>query len=482
MKIIHLLKSLQSEEYKDFEKFLQSPFFKFSEQYLKFFRHLCKQHPTFYFEKNELEIAYRRCFGPESLTDSRLNNLLSGMGKQIEQYLAVRMILAPDSKEGTNALYEQLLVKSLGLRNAGSYFRTEAKQLADEINARPLRDSEDYLALSQLHHQVYFNPDTPKFQEYPPYLQLATEQLDWYYYLAKLRYAAEMNARERILNVQYDMPLLEEILEKTASPAFIDTHPLLAIYHQLVSLYQAEIQEPDFRAMKAVFLDKFTVLPKVDQVLLLRYLINIGIGLIVRDIDVDEDMLALYKLGIDTDILLDGNRITHIGFSNIAALASFQKDFDWLQTFISRFSPFLEEPMRQPSVDLAHSYLYYNQGLLEKAHASLTPEIYSIQSMDLMGKILLVKIVFDRYILFGKDYEFLKIQLTGFEKFIQTKPLTKEKKYAYLNFTRFIRKMVVIKSDMVVISESKRESLRKKLKQPQPCMGKKWLMQRIEML
>ena len=67
MKLSSLLQALHPDEYKDFEKFLQSPFFKASEQYLKYFKCLCKYYPGFELEKADLQAAYKRCFGPDSL-------------------------------------------------------------------------------------------------------------------------------------------------------------------------------------------------------------------------------------------------------------------------------------------------------------------------------------------------------------------------------------------------------------------------------
>ena len=261
MKLPTLLKSLQQAEHKEFEKFLQSPFFKASEQYLKFFRYLCKHHPGLEVERTDLEAAYRHCFGKESLTESRLYNLLSGLGRQVEQYLAVKMVLAPDGNDESQ-LQKELLVKSLGQRNMGAYFRAEAQRLIDEVDALPAKALEDYHSLEQLHHLVYFNPDTPKYKEHPPSLPLAMEQLDLYYCIAKLRYAAEMKMRERLFQARYELPLLEAVLEKTAAPELMESHPLAAIYNRLVHLYTGGVGEHDFRALKLLFTKKFHLLPK----------------------------------------------------------------------------------------------------------------------------------------------------------------------------------------------------------------------------
>ncbi|MBC7777113.1 MAG: hypothetical protein H7246_16895 [Phycisphaerae bacterium] len=481
MKLPILLKSLQAEEHKEFEKFLQSPFFKSSEQYLKFFRCLCKYYPSFELEKADLQAAYRRCFGQSSLNDTKLYNLMSGLGKQLEQYLVVRMVLAPDGQDQP-PLYDYLLVRSLGQRNMGAYFRTKAQQLIDETAARPVKEVDNYLILNQLHQEVYYNPDTPKFSEHPANLQLAVENLDLYYCLSKLRYVAEMKAREGILDIQYEMPLLEAVLELTAAPELQDKHPLLASYHHLVRFYLQGYSEQGFRELMTLFRDKFSFLPRYDQSMLLKHLMNCGISLMSRDCAVESELFSLYKLGMEANLLMGQNRLTHLTFINIVNLASLCKEFDWATAFIAKFSPFLEDSKRQASIDLAMAGIYYYQGMLDKAQTCLTPGIFPLPSFDLLGRSLLLKIVSDRYLLYDKDYEFLISYLHAFERYVQTKQLTTEKKDGFLNCIKFVRKMAATKFEMVDIPESKKESLRKKLKQLQPVVSKKWLEEKIEAL
>ncbi|MDP1818019.1 MAG: hypothetical protein Q8K92_26440 [Leadbetterella sp.] len=480
MKLLTLLKSLQPDEHKEFEKFLQSPFFKASDQYLKFFQYLSKRYPGFELDKEALQLAYRRCFGPDSLTDSKLYNLLSGLSKQVEKFIVASMVF--HSGNQGPSLYDQLLAKSLGMRNMGAYFRAESQRLIEETVDRPVKEIEHYLALHQLHEQVYYNPDTPKFSEHPPHLQQAVDLIDLYYCITKLRLSTEMKARERILKVRYEMPMLDAVLARTAAPELLDAHPLLAVYHSLAMLYLNGVEEQGFRDLMQIFNSKIPYLPKTDRTFLLRHLINCGISLNTRDVAVEPELLSLYKLAIDSEILLEGNRITDSSFINIVNLASICKEFDWAKAFIDQFSPCLEENKRQPSIDLAMAGLYYSEGKLDEAQQCLGSAIFQIPSFELLARALLLKIVFDRYLNFGKDYEFLIAQLKAFERYIQIKQITIEKKDACLNWTRFLRKLALVKFEMVVVPMPQKELLRKKLRQAQPIISKKWLELKIDML
>lgn len=427
-----------------------------------------------------MQAAYRRCFGPDSLTDSKLYNLLSGMSKQVEKFLVASMVFHSDNQGPS--MYDQLLVKSLGMRNMGAYFRAESQHLMEETVDCPVKEIEHYHALYQLHEQVYYNPDTPKFSEHPPHLQLAADLLDLYYCITKLRLSTEMKARERILQVRYEMPMLDAILSRTAVPELLDAHPLLAVYHPLAMLYLNGVEEQGFRDLMQIFNSRILYLPKTDRTFLLRHLINCGISLNARDVAVEAELLSLYKLAIDSDILLEGNRITDSSFINIVNLAGNCKEFDWAQAFIVQFSPCLEESKRQPSIDLAMAGLHYKAGKLDDAQQCLGSAIFQIPSFELLARALLLKIVFDRYLNFGKDYEFLIAQLKAFERYIQVKQFTTEKRDAYLNWTRFLRKLALVKFEMVVVPMLQKELLHKRLQQTQPIVSKKWLEDKIDML
>ncbi len=374
------------------------------------------------------------------------------------------------------------LVKSLGKRNMGAYFRGEAQRLIGEIEQLPVKSNHDYLSLKQLYEQVYYNADTPKYNISAQVLQSAIENLEMYYCIEKLRYAAESKSRERIFETRFDMPMLEAVIEKTAAPELEAMHPLAFIYNKLICLYIRGIKEEDFREMKLLFIKLFPLLPQEDQQLIIQQLINIGIWLTTKGYEVQPELFSLYKLCIKNKLLLSGNRITSSSFINIVNIAVFVKEFEWAKMFIADFSEYLEIGSQQTVISLISADLFYAQGLLDNAQTSLIPETFMNSEFDIRARWLLLNIIFDRYLLEGKDYEFLCSILNAFEKFATLKKLAKERKNALLNSIRFVRKMVVLKFEMINVPEEKKGQLRKKLVEFQFVVSKKWLSEKIEAL
>jgi len=481
MKLTSLLKALKADEHKEFEKFLQSPFFRANEQYLAYFRCLCKRHPDFEVGRTELEASYRACFEKQVLTESKLYNLMSGLSGHLEMYLSVKQVLTQNGN-GNNALQKELFAKSLGERNMGAFFRMEAERQIQEKESLLTKTLQDYHTLEQLHQLVYFNPDTPKYSPNSDSLPQALHYLDLHYCIAKLRYVAEMKMRERLFQVRYDLPMLQAVLAMTSAPELMQSHPLAGIYNRLVNLQMQDFDEAGFRNLSAFFIENRHLLPRDDQQFVLRHLINYGIALASDLIEVQREMLQLYKLAIEADMLLVSNRITIGAFVNIVALATKCKEFDWAWDFIHQFSPYLEENRRKAAVDLASANIHYSLGNLDEAQSNLTVDVFMVAGFDIVARGLLLKIAFDRYVLFGKDYDFLLSHIKAFEKYVNAKQLTQEKKNAQLNCLKFVRKMVVTKFMNIKVTKVEKESLRTKLAVTQPIALKDWLSERIEQL
>ncbi len=479
MKLLTLLKSLQPDEHKELEKFLDSPFHRTSEQHLVYFKYFRKHHKDFDLDKAALETAYRRCFGKDSYTDHKLYNLMSGLAKQVEQFMAVKILM---NSNGSH-LQQALLVRALGERNMGTYFQAEAEQLIEEIQAKPVKAAEDYLLLEQLYHQVYFNPDTTKHLPKPSSLQLAADCLDTYYTISKLRYASEMKARERILKDRYQTPLLPAVLSSLTEMETGDRPPLLTAYLGLLEAYTIGVDENNFKRAKEMFVQDFERLPESDKRLLLTQLINCGMTLRSSEIEVNQELYTLYKLAIRSNMLLENNRITHVTFANVVAIAALCKEPDWAASFVVEYAPHLEPNKKEGAVALSWAFIHYHKGELDAAQKQLIAPIFKLKHFDIPARVLLAKIAFDQYLVDSSNYEFLFHNLDSFEKYVACKEsLSADRVAAVLGFVRFVRKMMRVSTDEVPVSGKSKELLEAKLNKEEYMISRKWLEERVHKL
>ncbi|MCC6725461.1 MAG: hypothetical protein IT258_13215 [Saprospiraceae bacterium] len=306
------------------------------------------------------------------------------------------------------------------------------------------------------------------------------EHLDLFYATSKLRYAAEMLARERLFSEKHEIPMLDALLHFTDEPSLVEKHPLPALYHKLVRLYLVGVNEDGFRALQALFMQLHGVLPQNDQAIILAHLINCGIALGRTDVEVNAELLSLYKLAIETESVLDNGRITYTAYSNIVLLAVACGELGWAAGFMARFSAFLADSVREPTEQFCRAHIHHASGELNKAQDCLGQAVFTTPAFDVIARSLLMKILFERYAVEGKDYEFLLGHLNAFEKYIEAKQLSEERRRAYLNAIRFVRKMVGIKSKHVNVTAKEREQLQGRLTETSPITMRDWLRQQID--
>ncbi|MBK8567191.1 MAG: hypothetical protein IPN76_28670 [Saprospiraceae bacterium] len=484
MKLLTLLKALRKEEYRDFEKFLQSPFFKASDQYLTFFRYLNKQFPTFELEREGLEFAFRSCFGAKSFTETKLYNLMSGMSKQVEQYLAIQLVLNQDERNGLS-LQRYLLVKALGERNMSSYYRAAAEELVALTESLQAKSSDNYLAIYLLNRDYYFNPDTPKHLDQQPALQSATDSLIIHFCISFLRLVAEMHVRGRSIKGLPDLSrlVLDAVLAYTDHVSIRDKSPLAAIYNSLVKMYHNGVSEHGFRDIKELLVENFDQLPKQEQRLLMSHVINSGISMYASEANVNQELLSLYKLAITYNALLEGNRITHIAFFNIAATAAYCSEFDWALEFVAEYRKFLEFDKELSAVSLSKALVCYENGNLENARSFFDNVVFRTSGFEMIGRLLHLKITFDNYLKDADEFQFLSHTLSTFERYVKEKQsLTFDKKETILNFIRFVNHLTKERTSNPNLPMKAKTRLRKKLDGIPYIVSRDWLHKRIDSL
>ncbi|MBL7807833.1 MAG: hypothetical protein JNN28_08475 [Saprospiraceae bacterium] len=478
MKLLQLLRVLDADDHKNLERFLESPYFKVSDRFLQFYLRLKKKHPDFDPDKPALKSVYEHCFGKNTYADAKLYNLMSDLARQLERFLAVEEALGPENKPATH-LEKHLLISALGKRNTGAYFREEAEGFTQKLDNLAAKGPEEWYFLYKAYEQIYFNPDTPKSKANVPFLHNALDGLVMNALTTYLRYAAEWESRNLTISQKGPPPYLNIVLELTSEPEIMNQSPLLEVYRGIVLTLQGDFDEEAFSYLVTLFTAHQEVLPQEDRKTILRQLINFGIRLWDEGTPMMTVLLDLYKSAISLNILLDNGRMPHISFYNVVSLGAKEKEFDFVEQFIELNSPLLEETLREPVVRLARAILFYNMENLDAAHEQLNPDVYRIQGAELAVKILLIKITFDRFLLFDKDESFLSSLLDALEQYVKSKDLPDHKKLAMLHFTKMIRAMVKSKKIANRDADSEREKLKLKLRSLKPVHNKNWLEERI---
>lgn len=194
MKIINIIYNFNKNQRTDFVLFMQSPFFKISEEVQNLYQIIASflDQPPNSFHKDEIYQAFISEIHP--LTQPQFNKLVWKFHKVIEQFLS--------HYEFDKNTWQQkrTLLKSYETISETNIYQEFHKTSIKYLKQSPLRDADYYLNTFLLQNDLYFHPITEKNEsEAGILLKEAHQHLDRFYILANLRLSVEFLSRQKIL-------------------------------------------------------------------------------------------------------------------------------------------------------------------------------------------------------------------------------------------------------------------------------------------
>ena len=136
------MRSLTREEFLRFGKFLRSPFFNYTTSLVHFYKALKRHHPNFNSPRLKIEKLWARAFPEKKFDAQKFRQLCSDLTRLVEKYL-VQLEM-----ERSVVKSNQMLLQSLGRRNAYSLFEKEAKKQIGNLEKIPDQDAACFLDLA----------------------------------------------------------------------------------------------------------------------------------------------------------------------------------------------------------------------------------------------------------------------------------------------------------------------------------------------
>lgn len=326
-KLIILLKALNAEEFRQFYRYLKSPFFTKSKELLQFYDYIRKYYPDFEAEKLDRKIIFASLYPNESFNSPRLRNLALKVTKILEDYLIYLEFKQNDFQK------KQLLTHIYGKRNINVIFKQKTTELLADLEKQQFRDTHYFYDSYLLQQDYYFHVNTPKQGDMVEMLKVALKNLDHFYQVERLRLGVDLKNRERIFSECHDF-------DSTATS--LNGIEDILIYQLLKKLLcLCETQESAiFYEIKQLFQANFQQISEKDGLIILPSLLNYAIRQFAsREIEFSKEAFDLYQLGIHSKLLVSNNVISGTTFLNIVVIGAKLKQFDYIQSFIETYEP-----------------------------------------------------------------------------------------------------------------------------------------------
>ena len=355
-KLIQFLRSLKPGEFQSFKLFVHSPFFNTDEAVLRLFDLLSKQYPAFEENKVNKEVLFAQVFPSLQYDDLSMRQLMHKLTKLIERFLVVQVSL--NDKDHRTAL----LAENLSNRKLYPYFKQLLQQEINKLRFIPYKNLATIHKLLSYSHKYFFHPETPKFDKSRDSIVDCMEYLDQYFSLAKLQYASELITRAAVLNEDYEIWLLDEVVEALDKVPIEKENNLVQLYQKLLLLYRDRSNQVLFKDLKGQFLKAIHLIPLQDRIELYQQLSNYTIDKINEgEMEFRYDFFDLTKKADEQKIILDKNRITDATYTNISFIATSLKEFKWASDFITRYEKKLMPKVRKSATKLAWAYYHHHQ-------------------------------------------------------------------------------------------------------------------------
>lgn len=469
-KIAVLLKNLEAGEFRLLAKYLKSPFFNYSTAIIGLYDYLRKFYPEFEGEALHRKKVFRKLFPGEEYNDKKMRNLLHEFYNHLEQFLIQLHIRSEDFTA------KKLLVEALAKRGSYDTFIDKHRDLREEVSRRPYRNLETFAELLSLEEQYYFHPATNKLDQGEKSLTAILENLDNYFIASKLRLANEVATRRRVVKQEIEMRFTEEVLQELKGRKDV---PVLLQLQALNYQLNRSSEEPLYRELKEIFLEKYEHLSFADQQSLLFQLLNYAVR---RGNQGELSFLAeafdFYWFGLEKKLLFEYGKLTDSTYTNIAFLGVKLGKLDKVEAFIAEHTQYLDETVREDARMLALANLLYHRKDYEELDRTIGNTRFVNAYYQLRVRVILLRALYESFLADDSLYDLVQSKLEAFEKFLRRNDrISSMQARNHLDFVRFLKQVMKLKQ--VMTNKAEKEALREKIKSYSNLPGKNWLLDQV---
>ncbi len=458
-KLAELLRSFDAPDWRIFREMIASPYFNRNESVIRLCDWLYGQAPDF---KQSSRIAAHEYLFPGSPPDeARLNHTMSFLLKLAEDFLGLQWYWKEKYAHPNNVLF------ALGKRQLEKHYQFNLEKAYKTFDKENKPDASFYYALYAVenHEAAHFVRIAPR--QFNESVQKATDSLDAFYLLEKLRRTCYMYTSQAILATPYNLHLVEEVCRFVGANLSSIPSPAIEAYYRIFQLLTKDNPDEDFQQLKSLLEERGAEFGQEDLRDVYQYAINYcNIQIMkVREWYVAE-AFDLYTTGVESGVLLENGVLSPWHFKNIVNLALKLKKYTWTEQFISDATPLLATDFQTDARHYNFALLFYTTGRLNEALIHLNKVEFTDLHYSLGAKSMLCKIYFE-----NEDFDALDSLIHAFNTYLRRNKLISENvRKAYLNFTQLLKKIIRARSAQFSI-------ILEEVEKTQVLSGKEWLVE-----
>jgi hypothetical protein len=475
-KLASLLSKLSQKEFKDFGKFLKSPYFNSNSNIIKLYDIIAKYFPELEHEKLSKENLYSFVYPKEKYNDSTTRGLLSSMLKLAEEFLA------HESLRNDTFRFNEFMLNELSCRGIHDLFNTNIKSLRTEIETKK-SEEEDYYFL-RYRMETMVNSQLSK--TYVPLTQKDipgdinandTDNILIYFFIAILKRYNYLLTKTGSFNVSINLNFLDEIIQYLSKQDLQKT-PLLNYHYNRAMMYLSSWDKKYFFALKKILHENYNEFIHEDRYNILGTLQNFLVQKIRAGADeLVEEQYELYKFAMEKDILtFDSVEYLHpVLFSNVVSSAINLKKPEEAKEFIHKYTERLDPERKETAVNFNLAKVYFAEKKFDEAIESLS----NVQQEDVFYKFWIKSLCSQIY--YEKNYtEELILLLDTYKSFLNNNIIINQSlKETHTTYIGFLSRLIKLKD---IPDKHELGFLKHEIQNAKTIINKDWLIEKINAL
>lgn len=462
-KLTSLLRTFSAAEMDRFVKFAHADYHNTNAEILQLLLYLQEQYPDFEASRMEKEVLFNAVFKEAKYDKKQLSYQMNYLLNLAARFLSIEEL------EKKQELRDCLILNAFVKRNLDKHYNHQYKNLEKTLNTACLDESDAFYYRYLMSDIAVDHFGRRQIRKYDENLQLASNALDDFYFLHKLKYSCEMLNRQAILSDQFSIPFLEEVENYLAKQENLE--PLIAIYLQIYfSLLHPE-EEQHFKLVTQLINAHGASIKKEELRSIYLYAINICARKIRQGKSAYMNIaLDLYEEGIKNKSLYDNNYLSHWTYNNVLKLAIRLQRFEWFESFIYTYNRALKPEFQADALQYNLAEYYYQKKDLEQALIHLNKVNFKDINYLLGSRILLIKTFYE-----SDAMDAALSALASFKIYLRrNKQIAASIKKSCLNFCDLLYKITKI-------HQPNKEELKEKIASTQPLTERAWLLKAFEL-
>jgi len=397
-KLTNLFKALSSDEFRQLEKFIDSPYYNKGRDLMPFFKVLKTFYPDFGNKNLTNEFIYKKLFPGKqfeiSKSDTAIRALSSHLLSACKEFLVQLELELHQSKK------KYFLLNQLRRKKLYKEFDKEYNSISEDnagYEKGSVRDFVDKYLTSAVKRDCSLDRDD--FENSFEFTLQASENISVAALISLYKFEDEKNHVSGYGLTLRDN-LLQVILENLNSVNFISEageinfrqYPYLQIFYGIYKMNHFK-DNTEYHKVKKLLKKHSSLFGQRENYALWNTLLTYSaLNSLGR-----HEHLELFKYMLDNKIHkpLPSENFHIVLFRNLVLLGSHPEEYDWLEKFIEQYSPELHENHRDSMKNYSLAYLSFARSEFEKALDYILKIKYSLYLYKLDLKVLQLKIYYE---------------------------------------------------------------------------------------